>query len=76
MMSKTVFDKKVDDNNNDYELVVCGYKCSATRLFVSDNQTQESVMSLNVAKSPSGQGLLGVESLGKSQLDKWPNCYR
>lgn len=57
MISKPIFDEKIDDNNSNYELVVYDYKCGTTRFFAKDNQTQESVMSLNIAKLSSGQGL-------------------
>ncbi len=37
MMSKAAFDEEADDDNSDFEVIICGRKRGASRFFVRDN---------------------------------------
>lgn len=73
MMPKAAF---ADDDDSDFELVIHGYECEASRLSTEDNHTQESVMGPNVARLPCGQGLSGAKSSKKKQLNEWLHYHR
>lgn len=54
MIFKTAFAEKLDNNDSNFELIYCSCIPGASKLFVKNNQIQESVMSLNVTESLSG----------------------
>lgn len=54
MMLKAAFVEKADDEDSDFELVICSRKRSASKVSARDNWIQESVIDPNVAEALSG----------------------
>lgn len=60
--------EKKDDNENDFELFFHNCVCKARRFLAADNQTQKSIIDLNIAGPLSGKRLSKAKSLKKNNL--------
>lgn len=61
MIPKATFAKKVKDDNNDFKLAFCSYVYWANKIFARDNQTEELIISCNVAEAFNRQKLIVAE---------------
>ncbi len=65
---KAACPEKKDDNENDFELFFYDCVCEARRFLAADNQTQKSIVDLNIARPLSGKGLSKANHQKKNNL--------
>lgn len=65
---KVVFAKKLDNNDNNFELAIYSHICAVNRLFAKDNLIPKLVMGQNIARPLAKQELLETKLLKKNNL--------